>query len=107
MGYDLHITRANFWAMNAGSWIDPAEWLIAVHEDLELQLISESETYPAMWLRDYCNSEVCFEWIEGNVFLKNPTKAAIIKMEAIAGHLQAKVQGDDGEFYRDGDVVTD
>jgi hypothetical protein len=93
--------------MNDNAWITSAEWLTVVREDAELQIISDSEPYPVEWLRDPSDSGTCFEWDEGNIFVKNPTKQAIIKMEALAIHLRAKVQGDDGEIYRGGEVQTE
>ena len=35
----------------------------------------------------------------GELFTKNPTDRAITKLEEIARSLNARVQGDDGEFY--------
>lgn len=107
MGYDLHMTRADFWATNEGEWITPEEWLAAVRGDAELQLIGESEPYPAAWLRDPSDDGTCFEWSEGNVIVKNPTTPAIMKLEALANRLRAKVQGDDGEVYRGGEVAPE
>jgi len=106
MGYDLHVTRADDWSMNEGAWITPEEWLAVVRGDAELQLIADSEPYPAEWLHDPSGSGTTFEWSEGNVFVKNPTKPAIMKLETLASGLRAKVQGDDGEVYRDGEVAT-
>lgn len=106
MGYDLHITRADEWSLNESAWITPAEWLAVVREDAELRLISESEPYSADWVCDPSGSGTCFEWSEGNIFVKNPVKPAILKMEALAMCLRAKVQGDDGEIYKDGEVET-
>jgi len=102
MGYDLHITRAEDWSMNDGKWITPEEWLSAVREDTDLEIISESEPYVAVWLKDPSRTEFFFDWRKGNISTKNPTKSAIIKMEELARRLNAKVQGDDGETYENG-----
>jgi hypothetical protein len=107
MGYDVHITRAEFWALNDGAWITPDEWLATVREDSELQLVSDSEPYPAEWLRDPSGSGTCLHWSEGNVSVKNPTKAAIVKMESLATLLRARIQGDDGEVYMGGEAVVE
>lgn len=104
MGYDVHITRADDWSLNEGAWITAKEWLDVVRVDAELQLITDSEPYPAQWLHELSGEDVCFEWKEGNIFVKNPTKEAIIKLEVLANRLRAKVQGDDGELYKDGAV---
>ena len=101
MGYDLHITRADFWAINEGTWITREEWLAAVRGDAELQLMDDVEPCPAEWLGDPSGHSFCFEWNEGNVVVKDPTDAAIRKMRDIASRLGGKVQGDDGELYED------
>ena len=36
MGYELHITRAAFWAENEGHRITQAEWLHLIEQDTEL-----------------------------------------------------------------------
>lgn len=102
MGYDVHITRAKDWSMNDGLWILPDEWLAAANQDVELEIITETEPYIVTWLKSASESEMDFYWSKGNIISKNPTEEIIIKMEAIANRLQAKVQGDDGEVYQNG-----
>ncbi len=106
MGYDLHVTRADDWSMNDEAWITADEWLAAVRGDAELQLIADSEPYPAEWLHDPTGCGATFEWSEGNILAKNPTKPVILKLEALANVLRAKVQGDDGEVYRGGAMAS-
>jgi len=36
---------------------------------------------------------------KGNLSIKNPDEECLAKMRQIAARLQARVQGDDGEFY--------
>ena len=107
MGYDVHITRAEDWSMNDGVWITPEEWLETVRQDPELEIVSETEPYVAAWLQDPSGIEIFFDLRRGNISTKNPTKEAIIKMGDIANRLQAKVQGDDGEIYQNGEVVPE
>ena len=46
--------------------------------------------YPTAWL----------DWDHGDIYTKNPDEPILAKMLLIASALGAKVQGDDGEFYR-------
>jgi hypothetical protein len=99
MGYDLHITRRKDWC-NEGSDITAEEWLAYVATDSQLRLDSTSKRhsvtmdikcqYPDPWL----------EWSEGCIYTKNPDEPILAKMLQIASALGARVQGDDGEFYR-------
>ncbi len=104
MGYDVHITRKKFWADEAGSVITAEEWLAYVARDPQLRLDPQSKRhsvtldiqsqYPDPWL----------EWFEGDIYSKNPDEAIRTKMLQIAAALGARVQGDDGEFYRSGNA---
>ncbi|MGN5376983.1 hypothetical protein ACQ4WX_03045 [Streptomyces lasalocidi] len=38
-------------------------------------------------------------WSAGRLVYKNPSDAAIVKMCEVAKVLEARVQGDDGEYY--------
>jgi hypothetical protein len=40
-----------------------------------------------------------FSWFEGNIDTRAPDRATMCKMYKIAKALNARVQGDDGEFY--------
>lgn len=93
--------------MNDAVWITSDEWLNVARGDPELELIAECDPYVVGWLRDSSDSGTYFEWHGGNIYTKNPTKQAIMKMEELARRLRAKVQGDDGEVYRNGEVAAD
>jgi hypothetical protein len=43
---------------------------------------------------------------KGNVSAKNPSPAGVVRMASIAARLNARVQGDDGEFYDDRGAPT-
>lgn len=105
MSYDAHVTRAEFWATNEGAWIQPADWLAVIMQDPELLLVSDSEPYAAEWQAG--DTETIFEWDAGNVFVKSPTQAALVKMYQFAKKLSAIVQGDDGEIYRAGELLSE
>ena len=100
MGYDCHITRADFWASSREVPITVDEWLAFVENDRELDLVPENGPYFSEWTSRKAGPDGCwFDWHGGAVFTKWPSVAAMEKMLAIAAHFQATVQGDDGETY--------
>jgi hypothetical protein len=101
MGYELHITRAEFHADNAGHEITADEWLRCVQGDPELRLVPDQGKYFVQWSGPSEHSEPWFDWFKGCVSTKNPDRAILGKMLQIAQTLNARVQGDDGEFYED------
>lgn len=102
MGYDVHTTRAEEWSQNEGQEIAPPDWLMVVEADPELELVTSHEPYTAEWVADGAAPDTFFDWDQGNISAKNPDETTVIKMEQIARRLNARVQGDDGEFYEGG-----
>ena len=102
MGYDLHITRARSWALNAKHRISADEWLAYIEKDPELSLSREGGPYFAKWSGKSKLNEPWLDWHDGNIETKHPDEALIDKMVAIALKLGATVQGDDGEIYQSG-----
>ncbi|HEY5746936.1 MAG TPA: hypothetical protein VIU12_12715 [Chryseolinea sp.] len=117
MGYDLHITRKEDWSDKDDlNEIKLTEWIDYVKGDKEMRLEGYAEA-------KFGNGEVVgyennglvvwtsysksgqggnYAWLDfgsGNVTVKNPDQEIINKMIDIAGLLNAKVQGDDGETY--------
>jgi len=99
MGYELHITRATFYYENEGAWIPADEWLRYIEEDPELKLAGYNGDYFALWSGKSKHPDPWFDWFDGNINTKNPDDPLIDKMVEIAKHLNATVQGDDGEIY--------
>lgn len=108
MGYDLHITRAEEWAESQDHPITRAEVDALVHKDPELRWVSEiratisgsEETLVIYgdfieWNRGYP-----FRYWEGALTYKNPDEPAMLKLIQLAGALNARVVGDDGEEYK-------
>ncbi|HEX6168355.1 MAG TPA: hypothetical protein VFZ33_01590 [Chitinophagaceae bacterium] len=113
MGYDLHITRREDWADTATPDITLDEWMAYVVNDKELELTKEIEIGAETQFHNspgYCewnahptkndpNDRPWFAYRKGSINTKNPDVPIIRKMLQIASALNAKVQGDDGEFY--------
>lgn len=99
MGYDLHITRAEFWAENEDRPIGREEWLRLVEQDPELAIDEQNGPLFANWGPVSDDYSPWFDWSEGNVYTKNPDRNTLEKMLKIAALLGATVQGDDGETY--------
>jgi hypothetical protein len=100
MGYDLHIVRTEDWSQRAENPIRLEEWqeYLAHDKDLKLAGINgpyfavfsdASDVYAGPWL----------DWVDGEIYSKNPSLRMVRKMISIAVKLQAKVQGDEGEVY--------
>lgn len=80
MGYDLHITRRSNWSDSGGPAISESEWLRVVNQAPDAEV---------------------FYWHNGEVSVKNPEPALIATMVRFATLLSSRVQGDDGEIYRE------
>ena len=124
MGYDLHVTRRDFWADEDGPRISEEEWLTLVAADPELRLdggarvdlpdggtLGYEDGNTAVWTAWSGNepaggNQAWIWWFEGNVQVKNPDEEIVGKLWRIAQALGARVQGDDGELYaEDGSVI--
>jgi hypothetical protein len=99
MGYELHITRAKFWAENEGQEITAAEWLRLIDEDAELTKDENNGPLFAEWSPTSFRDSPWFDWSDGNIYTKNPDRKTLAKMLQIADLLGATVQGDEGEIY--------
>ena len=99
MGYDLHITRAEFWAENNGDRITEEEWLRVIERDNELAIDEANGPLFAVWGEETADYSPWLNWSDGNIFAKNPDKNTLAKMLQVADTLGATVQGDDGETY--------
>jgi hypothetical protein len=99
MGYDLHITRKEYWADEDGPQITLDEWQAYVAQDPDIVpdgnnpgpenyvFAAHSERHPLWWHRS------------GEIYTKNPDDTMIAKLVQIARALHAKVLGDDDEVY--------
>lgn len=108
MGYDLHITRKEFWAdEDVENSISRLEWQEYLKADSEITDDPENpheDNY--LYIRDGGNWPLWFNPRLGNIDTKNPEVDVIKKMVRIANALGAQVRGDDDELYDlNGDIV--
>jgi hypothetical protein len=102
MGWEIHITRAEFWAENDEHPITAEEWLDLVQEDPELTIDArDNGPYFALWnVHSIGNDHPWFDLFEGSINTKYPDRKTLGKAIQIARRLGARVQGDDGEEYK-------
>ena len=99
MGYELHITRAGHWLENTDCKIKPTEWLDLVAGDPSLRIDTRNGEFFADVVDHSGATLGWLNWNEGNISTRNPDRALLAKMLAIAPRLQATVQGEDCERY--------
>ena len=121
MGYDIHITRQEHWSVvDDSEKISIDEWtgFLQTQADMRLDNFAEAQLPDgsklrhdqegiAVWIgysRANETGNVWFYYSDGNISVKNPDDEIMKHMSFIAEKLDAKVQGDDGEFYFDGEL---
>ena len=121
MGYELHIVRKNDWNnFDEESDITLNEWLSYINNDSELEPTNSSDIkageeqffnnkpgyceWNAHSIYKETNARPWFAYWQGGISTKNPDDETVLKMLAIAEKLNARVQGDDGEFYEEDDI---
>jgi len=122
MGYDIHITRKDHWTDDTNSGdISLDEWkdFVGKQPDLRLDNYAEAQLPDGDTLRVDSDGLVVwtkysgdgkdgnhawFDYSDGCIIVKNPDEEILKKMSLIADQLNAKVQGDDGELYINGQL---
>ncbi|MFM9957489.1 MAG: hypothetical protein ACKVZJ_05405 [Phycisphaerales bacterium] len=102
MGYDLHITRREFWPdHDTGPAITHAEFAAVLRGDARFKIDpSDGGTradYIAKAFPDY--GTAWLSWSEGEIISKHPPREFIRVMHEIATKLGARVVGDEDEVY--------
>ena len=99
MGYEVHITRGDDWASNQDFPVEESEWLDVIKRDGSLRLAGYNGPYFVLWNGDPDDPEAWLDLVQGNITTKSPGEPLLRKMIELASQLNARVQGDDGEFY--------
>ncbi|MFB7476032.1 hypothetical protein [Kitasatospora sp. NPDC056184] len=104
MGYDLHITRREYWWDEAGEDISSAEWGAAVVAEPGLVVVplpvGSPEGVAEFVLRESGKSSGHpLWWRAGRIKAKNPTDEMVTITCRLAKTLNARVQGENGEPY--------
>lgn len=106
MGYELNIVRQSDWSdPDEKSNITYEEWIEYANHDNEL-VASTSDADYYEWVNYPHIEENGLPWFayssdSGFISTKNPDLWVIKKMIAIAEALNARVQGEEGEFYNE------
>ena len=117
MGYDVHITRQNnWWERDAAREISEAEWRAVVEADKELRFCGAAEVQSPLgevirvenpllvqWLGHPQHEIVWLDFRRGNVVVNRPDGLVLEKMKSLALRIGARVQGDESEFYEEGE----
>ena len=101
MGYDIHITRRKHWSAEGEPQINFDEWKTIVNSDPQLEPVGGTgqEESTIMMCDESRRAARYFYYSDGQVFVKKPCTAVLMKMLAIAQKLNAQVMGDDEEVY--------
>lgn len=97
MSYDVHITRAEYWAENEDAPIPLEEWIATATLDERLDARGGGLFVAPLIRSD--EEDAAFHWDDGDVFAADPDENTLQLMRDLARTLDAKVQGDDGEHY--------
>ena len=97
LGVDLHITRAQTWALSEEHPITHAEWIAFVESRDDLELIDEHGC--VTWHGTSLYENPWLEWRSGKISTKYPDTALYEEMLKIARSLNAHVEDDDGRRY--------
>jgi hypothetical protein len=93
----VFITRVKDPATGRRAPIKYGEWLRVARKDPELRISRGENKGLALWTGHPDREEVRLDLCGGNVMVESPDRPTIEKMRGIAGALDAKVRGHDGE----------
>ena len=96
MGWEMHITRAEYWAESETQPIGSEEWVALISRDNELAFDRRNGEFHVIWK----GQETCWlEWRDGEIYSKSPTQPLYEKMLEIATALNAHLRDDDDRPY--------
>jgi len=99
MGYEIHITRRACWIDEDGPSINLDEWKALIMGDPEMRWEEPADAVWIAYSKQGRDGALFYLGLTGDIIVKNPDKAILVKMYQIAQKLSAKVQGDEQEIY--------
>lgn len=100
MGYDLHVTRKEYWSDDEGPEISQDEWIRYAMSDAEIQPDPDNPG-DENWIVVLGTDSRPLWWSEtGELYASNPPDEMIRKLVSVATALNARLLGDDDEIYR-------
>ena len=101
MSIYVYITRKSDPFDDSGPEIKADEWLRCIEAEIDFRTPRPDETE---WLGDYAKilsgtPEMAFDWVDGQIEVKNPSAATIARMKQVAEKLCAEVFSETGELY--------
>jgi hypothetical protein len=109
VGYEIHITRKEFWSDETGPEITSKEWRALTSADSSMRPMRNGDMTWVGYSRHIPGRvEASFHLGErGDVVANRPDREMRAKMHRMAVKIDAKVQGDEGELYDEkGDVIA-
>ena len=98
MGYDLYITRKDWWASPEGPEISLEEWVAFARTCADVGP-DPHNVGVQNWIMLSHPKKVPLWWSSGRVHTKNPDDEAIAILVRLAKGLSARVLGEDDEVY--------
>ena len=106
MGYDVHVVRTELWQDSESHPITKADVdrLIASDESLSWSTtdyidMKEDDGTIGRYFMIKWNGSPDFWWYRSEITCTSPDDAHVLKLVEVAGALEARVLGDDGERY--------
>jgi hypothetical protein len=91
--------------------ITAKEWLLSVDGDSAFRIAREDESKwlgenARIWTGHQHAPAFAFDWVHGQIEVKNPDAQTIAKMQELASKLRAKVFSETGELFDDAGAHT-
>jgi hypothetical protein len=101
MSIYVFITRKSDPLDDSGPGITADEWLRCIEAQIDFRTPRQNETE---WLGNHAkilsgDPEMAFDWVNGQIEVKNPPEATIRRMKQLAEELHATVFSETGELY--------
>lgn len=105
MSIHVHISRRAEPLDEPGPAISAAEWIRAASREGDFRSPGDAETegvgpFARVWV-GHPGGPVCFDWRDGDVEVRDPDQATLVRMKTLAIGLAANVFSETGEVFDD------